>query len=63
MVRNRDKNISYKTHKNWSRDIVGIPTKTNFEHFISLVLIICGLFRAMAQMKACKFLDPNQNTY
>ena len=43
--------------------IVGIPTKTNFEHFISLLLIIGGLFRAMAQMKACNFLDPNKNTY
>ena len=43
--------------------IVGIPTKTNFEHFISLLLIIGGLFRAMAQMKACNFLDPHQNTY
>ena len=38
--------------------IVGIPTKTNFEHIISLLLIIGGLFRAMAQMTACNFLDP-----
>ena len=42
--------------------IVGIPTKTNFEHFISLLLIIGGLFWAMAQMKTCNFLDPIQNT-
>ena len=38
--------------------IVGIPTKTNFEHFILLLLLIGGLFRAMAQMKACNFLRP-----
>ena len=33
------------------------------EHFISLLQIIGGLFRAMAQMKASNFLDPHQNTY
>ena len=32
------------------------------KNFISLLLIIGGLFRAMAQMKACNFLDPHQNT-
>ena len=57
-------NVSYKTHKNWSRDILsGSRQKTNFEHFISLLLIIDGLLRAMAQMIACNFLDPHQNTY
>ena len=54
-------NVSYQELVTWY--IVGIPTKTNFEHFISLLLIIGGLFRAMAQMKACNFLDPHQNTY
>ena len=43
--------------------VVRIPTKTNFEHFISLLLIIGGLFRLMAKMKACNFLDPYRNTY
>ena len=30
---------------------------------ISLLLIIGRLFLAMAQMKACNFHDPHQNTY
>ena len=34
------------------------PDITNFEQFISLLLIIGGLFRAMAQMKACEFTRP-----
>ena len=54
----------FKLHKNWSRDLLsGSRQKTNFEHFISLLLIIGGLFRAMAQMKACNFLDPHPSTY
>ena len=62
-------NVSYKTHKNWSRDILSgsrqkrqkLILSTSF--FISLLLIIGGPVRAMAQMKACNFLDPHQNTY
>ena len=46
------------SHVSWY--IVGIPTETNFEHFISLLLIIGGVFLAMTQMKASNFLDPHQ---
>ena len=66
MVRNHDKNLKrflFKTHELVTWYIVGISTKTYFEHFITLLLIIGGLFRAMGQMKACNFLDPYQNTY
>ena len=38
------------------------PDKTNFEHFISLLLIIGGHFQAMAQINGCNFLDPHKNT-
>ena len=64
MVRNNYKNLKrflYNTSELVTWYIVGIPTKTNFEHFISLLLIIGRLFRAMAQMKACNILDTHQN--
>ena len=38
-------------------------SQNNFDHFISLLQIIGGLFRAMAQMKVCNFLDTHQNIY
>ena len=36
----------------------GSQQKLIFNPFISLLLIIGALFQAMAQMKACNFLDP-----
>ena len=55
MVRNMTKNeiVSYKTHKNWSRDILSGSRVT-----LSTLFHLADFFRAMAQMKLVTFSTP-----